>query len=178
MDNVSAATIIGLVFSIIVMVLILIANTKAIKKKDLQLIDMGKKIKELREKLNGNKRKAFRIDIPPENCRIEFLDFGEKALMNLLHRTGSGKIMDISVKGLRFVCDYDLPLKNDITIGVDFEFQGEKFYLNGTLIRKEAHLHMPEITYGMEFIQMSSADQGRLTFVLNRIQMERRKKMA
>ncbi|AET58036.1 PilZ domain-containing protein [Paenibacillus terrae] len=164
------STIVGLIILMIVVCLVngiihFIDLKKQLGMKELEKKEIKKLLEEANSKLN--RREAFRLGIPDEGCAFEFLHFGDETLARLTHRKGIGKIQDISVKGLKLICDYDLPLKKPVLIQVEFELNKEPFVLQAHLIRKEAHISQPFITYGLVFAEMSSSDQERLVYCIN-----------
>ncbi|MEC0181229.1 PilZ domain-containing protein [Paenibacillus peoriae] len=162
--------IVGFIILIIVVCLVNgIVHFMDLKKqlgiKELEKKELKKSLEEANSKLN--RREAFRLGVPDEGCAFEFLHFGDETLAGLTHRKGIGKIQDISAKGLRLICDYDLPLKKTILIQIEFELNKEPFTLQAHLIRKEAHISQPFITYGLIFVEMIPTDQERLVYCIN-----------
>lgn len=176
MNSLLLIGIIVLVVVEMILFLLFFKSKQENKRKEIRIEEMGKKINSLRESINVNRRQAFRVDVPHEDCTITFLEFGERALESLLNRIGTGHIQDISVHGLKFTCEFDLPLKKQVVLEIQFKLCEEAFTFKGKLVRKEAHVQTPHITYGMEFIEVEASQQEQLNFILNKIQLERRRK--
>ena len=148
-------------------------HLRYIQKKNSQLVDLKNKLKSLQNQLHKNRRRAVRINIPLEYCKFQFKAIDDPALMSILNRVGSGHIHDISTKGLRIVCEYDLPIQRPIFLEIHFQLQNVSFKLNGKIIRKEAHVDSNQVIYGIEYSEMSSNKEIQLAQLINKIQLEK-----
>lgn len=63
---------------------------------------------------------------------------------------------------MKFVCDYDLPVRQNITIQVFLKIKDEKFSIKGKMIRKEEHLKNNYIAYGIRFIETNPNEVNNL----------------
>ncbi len=149
-----------------------------LKKKEHQINELLKQVKRLRDQITKvNKRRGFRLDMADYECDFQFIELEDPTLQELKNREAAGKIKDISIIGMRIGCNYDLPLKNNITIKIEFKLQSECFSLQALLTRKEKHIDNPDVIYGMQFVEMSLDDNSRLLQCLKNIEIERRKRL-
>lgn len=150
-----------------------------LKKKEHQINELLKQVKQLRDQIkNVNKRGGFRLDMADEECGFQFTELEDSSLQVLKNRKGVGKIKDISIIGMRIGCNYDLPLKNNVTIKIEFKLQSECFSLQALLTRKEKHIDSPDVIYGTKFVEMSLDDNKRLLQCLKNLETERRNRLA
>jgi c-di-GMP-binding flagellar brake protein YcgR len=123
-----------------------------------------------------NYRQNFRVPLTGTQCSIEFLDFEEKRLNKLRHKKVDGNIENISLGGMKFSCNIDLPVKTSISINSSFNLKNEEFSLNGEIIRKEEYTKTRLFCYGVQFDELSSEDEKVLSKTLNNLIIEREKK--
>ncbi|CAH0121368.1 hypothetical protein PAE9249_03896 [Paenibacillus sp. CECT 9249] len=159
---------------LVVLWLLYLYHSKRMKKKDAEINELLVAIKNLQDKLKDKeRRKAFRVKLLEHKCTIEFVNFGDPALEKLLHRKSEGIVKDVSRTGVKLVCPFDLPVRKDITLILQFMIHEEEFTFKGKVVRKEEHSE--EITYGIRFIEVNVKDQQRLIQVLQQLELERRK---
>lgn len=163
-----------LVLTGITVLLQFLSNKKEMRQKDTQINQLLKQMKQLRDQVEHvNHRETFRVDLADENCLFQVMN-----VEVLKNRTGTAKIKDISVNGLKISCNYDFPLKNEVIIKLEFKLQEEPFSFKAILLRKEAHIDNPDIIYGVQFVEMSSGERERLQICLNKLEIQRRDKLA
>lgn len=169
----------GSILSVLLMALILWLihwiHVKQLRKKDDQINLLKEALKDLQAKLKDKeKRRAFRVTLLDGKCIFEFIDFGDKLLEPLRHRKGEGKIKDISRTGMKMSCEIDLPVRKQIFLQLRFVIDDEEFSFKGRIVRKEELLN--EIIYGIDFIEADPKEEQRLYQVIQRMEIERRKK--
>lgn len=72
------------------------------------------------------------------------------------------------------ICDYDLPVRKQISLQLYFVLQNEEFSFKGKIVRKVEQLN--NIVYGIEFIEVNDKEQQRLHLLIQQMEIERRKK--
>ncbi|EHL74634.1 hypothetical protein HMPREF1015_03272 [Bacillus smithii 7_3_47FAA] len=136
---------------------------------------MKKSLTDLKAKWNEvERRRAFRIKLLDQECKLESIGFGDKLLEPLKHKKGEGKIKDISYLGMKLSCKLDFPVRKKIFLRLHFVLCDEEFSLKGKIVRKEER--MDDIFYGIEFIELHHQDQQRLYQVIRKLELERKKK--
>ncbi|XJZ27516.1 PilZ domain-containing protein [Bacillota bacterium Lsc_1132] len=145
-------------------------------REKLDLINaLQESLNDLQAKLKEKERReSFRVKLLEQECTFEIIDFDDKLLEQLKHRQGKGEIRDISRTGLKLICDYDLPVRKHIFLQLYFLLQDEEFSFKGKIVRKEELMN--DIIYGIEFIEADSTEQQRLYQVIQKLEIERRKK--
>lgn len=169
----------GSILSALMMVLTLLYThwfyNRKLRIKDEQINALQESLTDLKEKMKDKERRnAFRISLHEQKCTFEFIDFGDKLLEPLKHRKGEGKIRYISRTGLQMICDYDLPVRKQISLQLYFVLQNEEFSFKGKIVRKVEQLN--NIVYGIEFIEVNDKEQQRLHLLIQQMEIERRKK--
>lgn len=162
---------------LIVLILFLIHGfyQRQLRKKLDPINALQESLADLQAKLKEKERREnFRVKLLEQECTFELIDFGDKLLERLKHRQGEGKIRDISRTGLKLICDYDLPVRKHIFLQLHFMLQDEEFSFKGKIVRKEELMN--DIIYGIEFIEADSNEQQRLFQVIQKLEIERRKK--
>lgn len=153
-----------------------VSRKKKSEEKDLQIMELQNTEKPIRQRQNITyTRKFFRVDVPDIECNFEFAYIGGQSFNLLKNKKGVGKIKDISAGGIKMICDYDIPLRTEVIINIEFELKNEPFSLKAQILRKEEHYNLPYFVYGMQFVDMNLKDEERLLFILNQIEIEQRK---
>lgn len=170
----------GSILTVFLMILILLLMhwnyLRQLRKKDEQINLLKESLADLQAKLKDKeRRRAFRIKLLDQVCIFEFIDFGDKLLEPLKHRKGEGKIKDISCTGMKLSCEFDLPVRKQIVLQLGFVLDDEEFSLKGKIVRKEELMN--EINYGIDFIEAAPKEKQRLLQVIQRMEIERRKKI-
>jgi hypothetical protein len=154
---------------------------KMVRKRDAQIERLLKKSNQhLANQLTlGPKRRHHRVTVDHVSCMIKLTDFENKKYQAWVNKTVEGKIEDLSVGGLKLLCEIDLPIKQRVEIEVQFDILDESFQLKGEFIRKESRFQEKWIEYGICFLDLTHADEKRLGYVVNRLDQSKRKiKMA
>ncbi|WP_027416508.1 PilZ domain-containing protein [Aneurinibacillus terranovensis] len=147
---------------------------RQLRKKDDQINAFKESLTDLQAKLKDKeRRRAFRIKLLDQECTFELIDFGDKLLEPLKHRKGEGKIKNISRTGMKLRCEFDLPVKKQIFLQLHFVLHDEEFSFKGKIVRKEELMN--DIFYGIDFIEVNPKEQQRLLWVIQKIEIERRK---
>jgi c-di-GMP-binding flagellar brake protein YcgR len=147
-----------------------------VKKQNNQIADMQHLLDDLQEQLKEKeKRDAFRLKLLYDPCHLEITDLGDPALEELIHKKAEGKIVDISQTGLKIICGLDLPVRKRIALNVNFKLLNHEFSFKGNVVRKEERLD--NIIYGIEFAGNDPKEEQTLLNLLQKIEIERRKKM-
>ncbi|TGA97991.1 PilZ domain-containing protein [Sporolactobacillus shoreae] len=143
-----------------------------------------KKISELKNNVNQDqniiavlkeRRKFRRVPLNHEKCTIKVIDFKEENLQALNNKTLDGEVMDISVGGLKFTCDIDFPIRNRVHVEVIFESHNFSFDLSGNVLRKEEKSGDTHVHYGVQFKDLSAADETQIQSLINAIDLEERR---
>lgn len=124
--------------------------------------------------LGPNLRKTFRVVVNENHCSVRFLELENSRLQKLKGKRFDGYLENISIGGLKLICDYDLPVKQNIFIEISFRLKDEKFCLKGEILRKEVHNHKDMFVYGIKFVDISDEKQELLNKVLNQIIFEKK----
>lgn len=171
---------IGFIVCEMVLVLVLmyffITFQKQIRIKNSQIHALQQENHELQVRLKEKERRnAYRVQLLEQTCKFEFINFGDKALEKLINRKGEGKIRDISRTGMKLICNYDLPVRKKVFLQLHFVLFNEEFSLKGKIVRKEELMN--DIVYGIEFMEINSTDKERLYRLIQRAEINRRKKL-
>ena len=128
-------------------------------------------------KFELNRRRFFRITLEEDDidCDLIFLDFGNDKFKNLINKRISAKVIDLSVGGMRFACEYDLPVQNHIVSMISFEINDERFYLKCELARKEVKMENDNILYGVRFINLDKKTEGNLGKIIHQLEIKQQK---
>lgn len=169
----------GSILTVFLMMLILLLihwiYVRQLRKKDDQIDLLKESLTDLQAKLKDKeRRRAFRIKLLDQVCIFEFIDFGDKSLEPLKQRKGQGKIKNISRTGIKLSCEFDLPVRKQIVLQLHFVLDDEEFSFKGKIVRKEELMN--EIIYGIDFIESDPKEEKRLLQVIQRMEIERRKK--
>jgi c-di-GMP-binding flagellar brake protein YcgR len=168
-------SILTLLLFMLILLLFYIYQQKQIREREKQINSLQQSLNDLQVKLKEmERRRAFRIKLPEQDCIFELIDFDDKLLERLKYKKGKGKIRDISLSGIKLECDYDLPVRKGIFLQLHFVLQDVEFSFKGKIVRKEEL--MKNIIYGIEFIDVNLKEQQRLYVVLQKISVENRKK--
>ncbi|WP_249310469.1 PilZ domain-containing protein [Bacillus sp. FJAT-49736] len=115
-----------------------------------------------------NKRKNFRVEVDNLYCIIKFNHFGNPKYEKLKDKTIEGYIEDISLSGMKFSSDYELPVRSDINILISFQLDHLVFSVKGKIVRRQDHLNNENVTYGIEFAELLPNQEKQLSSWLNR----------
>lgn len=160
----------------LILLLIYLFFKRQVSRKDSQINELLKSLSDQQAKLKDEeKRQAFRMKLLEQKCALEFVDFGDESLEKLKHRKVEGQIKDISRTGIKLICEFDLPVRKQITLQLNFVLQDEDFSFKGKIVRKEEKLN--DITYGIEFIEVGEKEQQQLFKVLQTMEIERKGKI-
>jgi len=121
-----------------------------------------------------NLRENFRVNLDDVHCFIEFLDVDNEELDPKFF---NAKLKNISVGGMKFVCEHEYPVEEEMLIKVRFSLRNSMFILKGRIVRKELYPAREEFGYGVQFVFLFDEDRELLYHILNRIMVERRRKM-
>ncbi|WP_047984470.1 PilZ domain-containing protein [Ornithinibacillus californiensis] len=121
-----------------------------------------------------NLRENFRVSLDDVHCFVEFLDVENEELNPKFF---NGVLKNISVGGVKFVCDFEYPIEDDMMIKVRFSLKNSMFIVKGRIVRKELYPERDRFGYGVQFTNLFDEDRELLYQILNRIMVERRRKM-
>lgn len=108
-------------------------------------------------------------------CTVKLAELENPKLKSLTGKTFAGKIDNISAGGLKLLCGFDFPIKDKIVLEFSFDIYDESFCVKGEIIRKEEYRKSNHTYgYGVQFVDLSQADEIRLTQSLNRVLLEKR----
>lgn len=150
-----------------------------ISKLEKQIKDSVKKNEQ--EKTNSNhRRKDFRLNIFNESVEVEvtLLSCDDEKFKQILGKKFTGKIIDISVSGLKIVSKYNFPIKGRFKVRTEFSLNKIPFKINAYLLRKEEHLKEKLISYGLQFVEMDRKTKEELTIILHKLESKRRKEIS
>lgn len=147
-----------LIIQALLLILIYWFYAKQLRKKDAQINTLQESLTDLQAKWSeAERRRAFRIKLPDQECKFELIGFGDKSLEPLKYKKGEGKIKDISYLGMKLSCKLDLPIRKKIFLLIHFTLCNEEFSLKGKIVRKEELMN--DILYGIEFMELDHQDQ-------------------
>lgn len=121
------------------------------------------------------RRKFRRIHLNHEKCRIRIIDFKESSLNALNNETLDGEMLDISVGGMRFASELDFPIRHGVDVSVTFTAEDMNFQLNGLVLRKEEKTGDTHVRYGVQFTELTAAQETLIQSLINRIDLEEKK---
>jgi hypothetical protein len=124
--------------------------------------------KDVKKSKSKNRRMCLRVEVDKIYCMMTFNDFGDSKLNNLKTKKIDGYIEDISLTGLKFVSNYELPVRSDIKITVSFKLDGFIFTLPGKIVRRADHLNNDFVTYGIKFTSLLPGQQKQLNGLINK----------
>ncbi|WP_238343638.1 PilZ domain-containing protein [Gracilibacillus saliphilus] len=127
------------------------------------------------ELLEANIRNNFRITLHQQPCLITLIHLENAQLSQLTNKQFYGYVDNISTSGLMFLCNFNFPVKDRVTVQLNISIKSYHFTLNGEVIRKEEHKKKKQIAYGVQFHKMSEKERIRLTKVLNEVMVEKKK---
>src|SRR5690606_6250383 len=104
----------------------------------------------------------------------KFLHLDDDKLLFLQNKSIDGYIEDISATGLKFISLYNIPLKPNNKIRVEFTLNDKPFVFIASIIRKEESVLSKEIIYGLQFKELMIKEQDELTSELFKIEAQRR----
>lgn len=164
------------VIFVLVIIFFIIFFQKHIRIKKSQIHALQHEIEELQAKLKKKERRnSFSLKLLEQTCTFEFINFGDKTLEKLINKKGEGKIRDISLTGLKLICNYDLPVRKKVFLQLHFVLLKEEFLLKGKIVRKEEQ--MSDIVYGIEFMEINTKDRNRLYRLIQKAEINRSKKL-
>ena len=85
----------------------------------------------------------------------------------------NGYLENISLGGLKLICEYDFPVKESILIEITFSLKNHEFILKGKVLRKEENNNKDLVAYGIYFSDISEEDSKLLNSILNQILLEK-----
>lgn len=144
------------------------------KAKNQKALEISQKEDVVQEKVQvysgRNRRKCLRVEVDKIYCMMEFNDFGDSKLKNLTSKKIDGHIEDISLSGIKFVSNYELPVRSDIKITVSFKLDDFVFTISGKIVRRMDHLDNEFVTYGIQFTDLLPSQQKQLNGLINKRQ--------
>lgn len=146
----------------------LVYKDEQISLMQVTLNEMQSKVKEL------ERRRGFRVNLPDTECYFTLVDSNDKNLEPLKNKKGKGWVRDISWIGIKMACPYDLPVRKEIILQIQFTIKNEEFTVMGKIVRKEELIH--EYNYGIELKHRNVNEQQRLYLLLQKMVLEQEKK--
>ncbi|WP_175495257.1 PilZ domain-containing protein [Gracilibacillus orientalis] len=128
------------------------------------------------EKSEPNARDHFRITLYQQPCLITLIHLENPHLSQLKNKQFYGYVDNVSTSGLKFLCNFNFPVKDRVMIKLNISVKSYHFTLKGEIIRKEEHRQNKQIAYGVLFENMTEKEKIRITKVLNKVMMEKKKK--
>jgi hypothetical protein len=121
-----------------------------------------------------NRRRSIRINFMEENksCYVKVVKLGNEVVKGKVE--GEARLVDVSGTGMRFLFDKDLPVRKGVTVSLRFELEDEKFNVDGEIMRKTETLK-DSIAYGVDFRDISTADENRLIRIIMSISRDKRR---
>ncbi len=123
-----------------------------------------------------NTRHNFRINLHHQPCLITLTHLENSQLSQIKNKQFYGYVDNISTSGLKFLCNFNFPVKDRVMIKLNITIKSYSFTLTGEIIRKEEHNQNKQIAYGVHFNKMSEKERIRITKVLNEVMVEKKKK--
>ncbi|GGE56572.1 hypothetical protein GCM10011391_39340 [Pullulanibacillus camelliae] len=120
-----------------------------------------------------DRRRFRREKFGSKECKVTFLDFGQPKLQILKNKSVLAQLSDISLGGLKFFCQLDLPVQHKVLVKVQFSHNHEFFELPGRIIRKEAHSKKDLIAYGLEYQSLSKQQEITLCQLINSLELSK-----
>jgi hypothetical protein len=149
-----------------------------LKKQFEFLMAENLKLKKLSDsQVQVNHRKSFRLQVGSQSCTLQLIEFGDEKLEKLKNKKVTGYIQDISATGLKFVTEYNLPIRKKISVNLNFEMKDQLFTLKADIVRKEEQMDHNNVVYGIKF-NNDEINESKLVSLLNQIQLEQRRKYA
>lgn len=121
------------------------------------------------------RRKFRRIRLNHEKCQIRIIDFKESSLNPLNNETLDGEMLDISVGGMKFASELDFPIRHGVDVSVTFTAKEMNFKLSGLVLRKEEKTGDTHVRYGVQFTELTAAEETLIQSLINRIDLEEKK---
>lgn len=162
----------------LVLIFMLIGEQRKRSQNLEEIVKLSKVVEKQKKTIKEfeNKREAYRLDVSNEKCSMIFPDIHIPGCEELSRETMIGHMKNISFTGIKVAAEFDVPIRDKLTIHIYFEYRGEKFDCEAIFLRKEEYLHqIPHLLYGLRFLRMDSKMQERLKLVLNYAQAERYK---
>ncbi|MRI67807.1 PilZ domain-containing protein [Gracilibacillus thailandensis] len=128
------------------------------------------------ELLEANVRNNFRITLNQQPCLITLIHLENAQLSQLTNKQFYGYVDNISTSGLMFLCNFNFPVKDRVTVQLNIAIKSYHFTLNGEVIRKEEHKKKKQVAYGVQFHKLSEKERIRLNKILNEVMVEKKKK--
>lgn len=120
--------------------------------------------------LSGNAH----VSVEGITCFVEFLDVdNEKLNPNFIQ----GVLKNVSLDGVTFVCAVEYPIIDDMTIKIRFSLKDTVFILKGRIVRKEVYQESERFGYSAVFTSSYEEDRELLHQILEKIMVEKRKKL-
>ncbi|MDQ0231416.1 PilZ domain-containing protein [Metabacillus malikii] len=130
------------------------------------------------ESAHVNKRMHYRLGIEDTPCSISVIGIGKtNDGKRLKSKSIKGYLDNISATGLKFTTNTDLPVKDLLTIEVDFQIKEKNYTIQGKIVRREELLEDGLYGYGVEFHQISRAQMAELSNTLLQLEAETLKKV-
>lgn len=112
------------------------------------------KAKQLEQLIKGQtRRSSFRVDVHVDECHFKIVEAKRRKLGELEVSGGKGVIKDLSFDGLRMETPIDLPVKDAVTLSIQFTFEDKPFTFKGVLLRKEERVNEHSFAYGLRFTE-------------------------
>lgn len=117
-----------------------------------------------------NKRSNYRVNLNHVGCEVMLSDFGNPKLCKLKGKKIAGSIEDLSLSGLKFTSNYELPVRSHISIIVTFGLGDINLKLKGKIVRREDHVYNNMVSYGVQFAELPTGDKKDLNRELFKLQ--------
>lgn len=122
----------------------------------------------------NNHRDTFRMPVDDLACFVEFIDVDNEALNPKFF---NAVLKNISVGGVKFVCEHEYPIEEEVIIKIRFSLMDNRFIVRGKLVRKELYSEKDKFGYGVQFTNILEEDRELLYQILNRMLFEKKRKM-
>lgn len=170
---------------VIVVTGLITAKIVFISRYKKQLLQEHKRSKQFEDKalqleqlIKGQtRRSSFRVDVHVEECQFEIIDAARRKIHELEVSSGQGVIKDLSFDGLRLETSIDLPVKDAVTMSVEFTFEDKPFTFKGVLLRKEERVNEQSFAYGLRFTEADLRMKNEFNKLLMAKDLELRNKL-
>jgi uncharacterized protein YkuJ len=123
----------------------------------------------------ANRRRTFRVDFTNDikKCSFEVKQIGNKDADKF--KKSDVIVADISCTGMRVLSEKDIPVRSKAKVNVSFDLEEENFELEGMIVRKIETKNDPLISYGIDFINVTTLTENRLIKILMFIDAARKR---
>lgn len=126
--------------------------------------------------IGKERRNNARLSTPDIRCIVKFISFEDEKLKKLINKQFYGNLENISVGGLKFNCEYNVPVREKVIVQVSFNLMDYNYSLKAEVVRKEEILVIKEYCYGLRFIEIDIPQEKLLLKTINNLIIENKRK--